>query len=132
MFCIYLSIPQVLVHDSTPETELIWMTSPAGQVPYEAVVAGHRANGDPLYVAKHHEWVGNYDIIKDCVDYNVYDSDYMCRSPYTILTLLYSELSAFDLNLRAYKMATVMPPCAFGMMPLKNHQLQIIEITDGS
>ena len=90
MFCIYLSIPQVLVYDSIPETELIWVTSPPGQVPYGVVVAGHRANGDPLYVAKHDERVGTYDIIKDCVDYYVHNSDNMCRSPYRVLTPLHS------------------------------------------
>ena len=43
---------QVLIHEDRSETELQWITSSAPDVPYGAIVAGHKADGKPLYVAK--------------------------------------------------------------------------------
>ena len=68
------SFRQILIHDDQPETELQWITSGRSQVPVRAIVAGHKADGGPLYVAKIHQedddwWAGSYDPDKPCAEY---------------------------------------------------------------
>ena len=68
------SFEQVLIHGDQPETELLWITSTWSQVPFAAIVAGHKSDNRPLYMAKiHHredDWrAGNYDPDKHCAEY---------------------------------------------------------------
>ena len=64
--------------------ELLWITSNWSRVHYGALVAGHKADGGPLYVAQVYEdvydiWLaGNYDPGKRCAEYLIFRGGRNC------------------------------------------------------
>ena len=87
-------LPQVLIYKETEDTELMWIPSGPHNVPVGAVVAGHKGNGDPLYLAE--IWnndsdsrAGNYDPHKHCAEYGGGQS-YKCSVTWRVAVLNYS------------------------------------------
>ena len=75
---IYIYIlQQILIQNDQPETELLWITSGLSEIPFAAIVASHKADNRPLYVAQIQysgsDWrAGSYDPDKQCAEYLIY------------------------------------------------------------
>ena len=87
---------QVLIYTDREDTELLWIPSSPFNIPDGAVLAGQKANGDPLYLAmvltpSGKTWrPGNYDPQKNCAEYGTV-MGYRCNSPWKIAVLYNSE-----------------------------------------
>ena len=107
--------PQVLVLEDQPATELHWVSSNWSQIPYGAVVTGHKTGGVPLYVAQIYEesnfknwYAGNYDPDKHCAEYLLYvrgvDPTILCGAIWKLLVIKYGMwTSIFSLLIYAHR-----------------------------
>ena len=88
-------ILQVLIYAETEVAEFLWVPSSPSNIPVGAVEAGHKSNGDPLYLAtvlnRNGHWrAGNYDPIKQCAEYGS-SVAYRCKGSWKVGVFKLSE-----------------------------------------
>ena len=101
---------QILIHDEQAETELLWVPSNWSRIPYGAIVAGHKPDGGPLYVAQIHRydrwWAGNYDPDKPCAEYLLFYGPspvIFCDEVWKLLVVKYGRFKKMWANHNCYR-----------------------------